>query len=115
MARLNSSTRALRTTTAGLAAAIALTMAGCSAHQGSFRVEGSGAVCRVHQGEQPGTAYTGGVNGDTEAILAMMGDLTAHGGQPYCDGRSANSDDLAWSSLYTSLGGIPARVAPAPR
>jgi hypothetical protein len=92
-------------------ALLALALSGCGTHQGRFRLEGGRPDCRVHQTEKPGTAYTGGVNGDTEAILGMMSYLTAHGSQPYCDGRPPNDIDRHWSALYAELGGTPALAA----
>jgi hypothetical protein len=78
---------------------------------GAFQDAGGRSDCRVHQSALPGTPYTGGANGDTEAILAMMRYYTAHESQPYCDGRVATSLDQAWTSLYIQLGGDRAHVA----
>lgn len=94
-----------------VAATAVLTVGGCASgdSKGAFRTaDGS---CQIHQSALPSTAYTGGVNGDTEAILIMMGSYTAHGTQPYCDGRPATAVDRAWSRLYVRLGGIVENVA----
>lgn len=95
-----------------LASAALLAAAGCGTQsRGAFRDDGGRAGCQVHQTTQPGAAYTGGANADTEAVLAMLGYLTAHGDEPYCDGRPPNGDDRAWAALYARLGGAPAHVA----
>jgi hypothetical protein len=88
-------------------------LAGCGGdHTGDFQSVGGSQNCQIHQSAAPGTHYTGGVNGDTESILAMMSYYTAHGRQPFCDGHPATQIDQAWSGLYTKLGGDPAHVKP---
>ena len=97
--------RVMNTTRLLTAAATAMLISGCgsSARTGSFRTaDGS---CQVHQSALPSTAYTGGVNGDTEAVMAMMGSYTAHGTQPYCDRQPATATDRVWIRLYVHLGG----------
>lgn len=76
---------------------------------GSFRT--ADGACQVHQRVRPSTAYTGGVNGDTEAIMYMMGSYTVHGKQAYCDGRPATATDRAWRQLYVRLGGAEANLS----
>jgi hypothetical protein len=94
-----------------LLAFTALAASGC-AHQrgGVFQNAGGRAGCQVHQTAGPGRAYTDGVNSDTEAILAMMSYLTAHGTQPYCDSRPPSATDRDWAALYIRLGGAATLV-----
>jgi len=94
--------------TAGLATVTAAIFGVLSAgpRTGGFRLAADDTqTCRVHQSALPSAAYTGGVKGDTQAIMLMMHDYTAHGTQPYCDGRKATSEDQAWTRLYAELGG----------
>ena len=101
----------IRISTLTLSVAL-LAAAGCGTRsQGVFRDDSSRAGCQVHQTGQPGTAYTGGTNGNTEAILAMMSYLTARGDEPYCDGLPPNGSDRTWAALYARLGGAAAHVA----
>lgn len=93
------------------AATAAITIGGCASGPGKEAFRIADGSCQIHQSAMPSTAYTGGANGDTEAILAMMGSYTAHGTQPYCDGRPATAVDRAWSRLYARLGGFVENVA----
>ena len=75
----------------------------CGTHSGTFQDIGGGFNCQVHQTQTPSKAYTGGADGDTLAILAMMHYHVAHQAQPYCDGRPPSAIDKTWSALYTHL------------
>jgi hypothetical protein len=79
---------------------------GCGGtNTGAFQDAGEQPNCQVHQRASPSRDYTGGENADTQAILTMMRYFTAHGEQPYCDGRSPSPLDKAWSDLYVRLSG----------
>jgi hypothetical protein len=99
----------LLTTLITAVAATALTGACGSQDTGAFRT--ADGNCQVHQTTRPGTAYTGGTRADTESIMIMMGSYTAHGRQPYCDGRPATAADQTWRRLYVRLGGMPGNLA----
>lgn len=94
-----------------VAATAAIAVSGCASGDGTGAFRVADGSCQIHQSALPSTAYTGGVNGDTEAVLTMMGSYTAHGTQPYCDGHSATAVDQAWTRLYVRLGGIAENVA----
>ena len=100
-----------RLTMVAATATAAVAVSGCGSGDGTGAFRVADGSCQIHQSALPSTAYTGGVKGDTEAVLAMMGSYTAHGKQPYCDGHSATSVDQSWTRLYVRLGGIPENVA----
>lgn len=89
---------------ATLVMAAVTSLAGCGgAHPGAFQDTGGGPDCQVHQTHTPSKAYTGGADGDTLAVLAMMHSHVAHRAQPFCDGRPPTKTDKTWSDLYTHL------------
>lgn len=67
-------------------------------------------TCQQHQGQQPGTRYTGGEKSDPTSILEMMHYYTANGTKAYCDGKPATATDKQWTQLYRILGGDPTHV-----
>ena len=97
-----------------LAVAVAAALvAGCSSDDGRFTPAESAEIsCMEHQTDTPGTAYTGGVNGDTAAILAVFRYYVANGSKPYCDGEPPTETDREWAQLVVDLGGSEASVAP---
>jgi hypothetical protein len=94
-------------------------VAGCGSHKhaaaaaGLFDDQGQATLtCLAHQGQQPGSLYTGGMrSADTAHILQMMQYYTSNGSKPYCDGAKPTAIDRAWGRLYVSLGGPAAKVS----
>ena len=60
-------------------------------------------TCLQHQKHVPTTAYEGGETAVSNDVLTFLGYYTAHGTQPFCDGKSANSNDRKWAQLYVKL------------
>lgn len=67
-------------------------------------------TCLHHQSHRPTTPYEGGSGGTTVRVLDFLGYYTAHGTQPFCDGKKANSKDKAWAQLYVTLTGNSTKV-----
>lgn len=95
-------------------ALLAVLTTGCSGADDGRFVPGADAeiTCMEHQEDSPGTAYTGGAEGDTAAILAVFRYYVSNGGKGYCDGDPPNDDDLAWAQLVVDLGGSTDSVRP---
>jgi hypothetical protein len=95
---------------AATAGIVALSACGGShSETGAFRT-GPARGCLVHQTAAPGSAYRGGVSGDTASALTFLRYYTAHSHAPFCDGSAATSLDRTWARLYVDLTGNPARV-----
>ncbi|MBA3418720.1 MAG: hypothetical protein H0U09_08490 [Geodermatophilaceae bacterium] len=102
-----------RCTALGAALLLLLPLTGCSSDDGRFDPGGSGEIsCMEHQTEEPGTAYTGGENGDTAAVLAVLRYYVSNGAKPYCDGEPPTETDRMWAQLVVDLGGNADSVAP---
>lgn len=56
-----------------------------------------------HQVKAPSRS-DGSSQQDIATRLVVLRYYTAHGLQPYCDGRAAASDDLAWMRLFVAQG-----------
>ena len=97
--------------------AVALTLglallAGCSSDDGRFDPgKGDQSTCMEHQTESPGTAYTGGEDGDTAAIFAVLRYYVSNGDKGYCDGQPPTETDREWAQLVVDLGGSRDSVA----
>lgn len=90
-----------------------LILAGCSSDDGRFNPGAEAEItCMEHQEESPGTAYTGGTEGDTAAILQVFRYYVAHGDKPYCDDEPPTETDKEWAQLVVDLGGSEDSVAP---
>ncbi|QKW23173.1 hypothetical protein HUT16_32475 [Kitasatospora sp. NA04385] len=103
-----------------LLALTAALLTGCSSgtQNGSFDAQPGtpSPTCLQHQGQEPGSRYTGGEKSDPTAVLEMMRFYTANGTKAYCDGKPPTDTDLRWTRLYTDLGGGAGHVAaPAAR
>lgn len=87
---------------------VALAGCGSSAPAGAAFTSGSdSASCLVHQKHAPTTPYEGGASADSETELVFLRYVTAHGDQPFCDGKRANANDRKWGALYDRLTGNP--------
>lgn len=97
------------------AATVVVVVAGCTGSGGSGGSEAPQDVrfalptqtpvtCLEHQSELPGPAYTGGVDGDTAAILGMLRYWASNGSLPYCDGEPPSDVDQRWRDLVVELG-----------
>ncbi len=94
-------------------AAAAVLLMGCSEDDGRFDPGASEEIsCMEHQSDTPGPAYTGGEDGDTAAILAVLRYYVANGAKPYCDGEPPTEVDKMWAQLVVDLGGSEDSVAP---
>ncbi len=83
-----------------------LLVAGCSSDDGRFDPGGQDEItCMEHQEDSPGTAYTGGAEGDTAAILQVFRYYVANGDKPYCDDEPPTETDKEWAQLVVDLGG----------
>ena len=89
-------------------------LGGCGGGSDGRFVTGDAAelTCMEHQPDAPGTAYTGGEDGDTAAILAVFRYYVANGSKPYCDGEPPTETDRMWAQLVVDLGGSESSVAP---
>lgn len=93
--------------------AVAVSLAGCGDDDGRFDPGGSEDIsCMEHQTDTPGSAYTGGEDGDTGAILTVLRYYVANGSKPYCDGEPPTEVDKMWAQLVVDLGGSADSVAP---
>ncbi|MBA2416777.1 MAG: hypothetical protein H0V64_13010 [Geodermatophilaceae bacterium] len=93
--------------------AAAVLLAGCGGGDGRFNAAGSEEItCMEHQTDEPGTAYTGGEDGDTAAILGVFRYYVENGSKPYCDGEPPTEIDRMWAQLVVDLGGSEDSVAP---
>lgn len=92
---------------------VGVVLAGCGGDDGRFNVGASDEVeCMEHQEESPGTAYTGGDEGDSAAILQVFRYYVTNGSKPYCDGEPPSETDREWAQLVVDLGGSEDSVAP---
>lgn len=102
-----------RRSTALAVSLAALVLAGCGADDGRFDSGEDGEItCMEHQTQVPGTAYTGGEDGDTAAILGVLRYYVQNGSKPYCDGEPPTETDRMWAQLVVDLGGSEDSVAP---
>ena len=84
----------------------ALALSGCSGDNGRFDPgQGEDSKCMEHQDESPGTAYTGGDQAETAAILQVFRYYVANGDKPYCDDEPPTETDKEWAQLVVDLGG----------
>ncbi|MBA3524724.1 MAG: hypothetical protein H0T85_09280 [Geodermatophilaceae bacterium] len=92
----------------------ALLLSSCSGGDDGRFVTGAEAdiSCMEHQSQSPGTAYTGGEDGDTAAILSVFRYYVANGAKGYCDGDPPTDEDLEWAQLVVDLGGSSDSVQP---
>jgi len=109
----------LRAVTAAVGLCLA---AGCTGGTGEPPVEPEGTFalpaeaevsCLEHQEQSPGVAYTGGADGDTAAIFAMLRYWASNGDKPYCDGEPATAEDVQWRNLVEDLGAVRPPDPPA--
>lgn len=88
-------------------------LAGCSgsrsAAAGTFRPS-AGVRCMNHQVTGP-TSADRSATADIGQRLVVLRYYTAHGQQPYCDGRPASDTDVAWMWLYVAGGAQRSLVA----
>lgn len=97
-----------------LLAACCVSASACSSHSKPGAAFTSGAAadtCLNHQKHKPTAAYEGGTSGQTTSVLEFLAYFTAHGSQPFCDSKKANSDDKAWAELYVRLTNNPTKVS----
>lgn len=95
-----------------LLALSALILTGCSSDDGRFTPGAEDEItCMEHQEESPGTAYTGGAEGETAAILQVFRYYVANGEKPYCDDEPPSETDKEWAQLVVDLGGSKASVS----
>lgn len=94
-------------------ASTALALTACGGDDGRF-VPGESAEidCMEHQPDSPGTAYTGGEDGDTASILEVFRYYVANGDKGYCDGEPPSDTDREWAQLVVDLDGSADSVAP---
>ncbi|GAB4064357.1 hypothetical protein GCM10028777_10360 [Angustibacter speluncae] len=101
-----------------MASLLALLVAGCTAGGSTpdatlVTPTGDGPVtCQEHQTGPPGTDYAGGADADTAKVLGLLKYWKANGDKPFCDGREATEDDLAWANLVDRL--LDDEPAPVP-
>ena len=97
----------------GLALLVGLVVGGCTGGtggsagrpDGTFSLpEGTEVTCLEHQQQAPGVDYTGGADGDTAAIFALLRYWAENGALPYCDGQPPTAVDLQWRDLVEQLG-----------
>lgn len=91
---------------------LAATATGCGksvSATDAFRI-GTQQNCLVHQVHAPQHQYEGGPKADTALELRFLGYYTAHGTEPFCDGKPATGDDRRWGALYVALTNNPAKV-----
>lgn len=81
-------------------------LAGCAgshrAAAGTFEPSAS-AGCMNHQVTAPTSADRRATE-DIARRLTVLRYYTAHGQQPFCDGRPATATDLAWMQVYVAGG-----------
>jgi len=97
---------------AGAVVLAAVVLSGCGSDDGRFDPGGDDLECMEHQEDSPGTAYTGGEDSDSAAILQVFRYYVANGSKPYCDGEPPSDNDREWAQLVVDLGGSEASVAP---